>query len=120
MNGHPRGLPSAGAPVRARKDAVMVPEGVPQLTLSEIHRVLRPGGPLVLAEPLAAPTGARPDRAQSANIPPSRRFDHGADHRWHPQAIIRGARLQVRECRDHEPPQPLRIKVSHMGAGTAR
>lgn len=47
--------------------------------LSEIERVLRPGGRLVFAEHVAAPPGTGSFRAQRLWAPLSRVFDHGCD-----------------------------------------
>lgn len=47
--------------------------------LSEVRRVLRPGGAFVFCEHVAAPRGTRARRWQRALAPWSRRFDAGCD-----------------------------------------
>lgn len=94
--------------------------GVPQLALSEIHRVLRPSGQLVFAEHVAAPAGTWSRRVQGALAPLSRRFDHGCDPLRDTEATIRGSGLEVRELRHFALPQPLGLRIPYVVGVAAR
>lgn len=88
--------------------------GDPQSVLSEIRRVLRPGGLLAFAEHVVAPTGTWSRFAQRAVAPLSRRFDHGCDPLRDTEAILRGSGLDVRELRHFQLPQPLGVRIPYI------
>jgi SAM-dependent methyltransferase len=82
--------------------------------LSEVRRVLRPGGRFVFAEHVAAPAGTWSRRAQRLVAPVSRRFDHGCDPLRDTEATIRGSGLEVRELRRFVLPQPLGVRIPYI------
>lgn len=130
-SGHPRAI----APLHAAAEHIPLPDasvdgvlstvtlcsvGVPSLVLSEIHRVLRPGGRLVFAEHVAAPTGTWSRRVQAAVAPLSRRFDHGCDPLRDTEATVRGSGLEVCELRHFALPQPLGVRIPYVVGVAAR
>lgn len=69
------------------------------VALSEIERVLRPGGRFVFAEHVAAPPGTGSCRAQRLWAPLSRTFDHGCDptrRTWEPLEHCGLVELRIR------------------------
>jgi ubiquinone/menaquinone biosynthesis C-methylase UbiE len=64
-------------------------------TLTEIVRVLRPGGRFVFAEHVAAPPGTAKRRVQRLIAPLTRALDHGCDPVRDTEQAVRRSGLQV-------------------------
>lgn len=86
----------------------------PVRVLSEVRRVLRPGGRFVFAEHVAAPAGTWSRRAQRLVAPVSRRFDHGCDPLRDTETTIRGSGLEMAELRQFVLPQPLGVRIPYL------
>lgn len=127
--------PDAAAPLLAAAEDIPLPDasvdGVlsvvtmcsvadAELALSEVRRVLRPGGRFVFAEHVAAPTGTWTLRVQRSIAPLSRRFDHGCNPLRDTEATIRGSGLNVRELRRFELHQRLGVRIPYIVGIAAR
>lgn len=127
--------PRAIAPLHATAEDIPLPkasiDGVlsvvtlcsvkgPQAALSEIRRVLRPGGLFAFAEHVVAPVGSGSRRAQRVVAPISRVFDHGCDPLRDTEATIRGSGLEVLELRRFALRQPLGVQIPYIAGIAAR
>jgi len=63
----------------------------PPRVVTEVRRVLRPGGRFIFFEHVAAPDGTMSRRLQGMFAPLTRRFDRGCDPTRTTEATIRGA-----------------------------
>ena len=69
----------------------------PGQVLQETARVLTPGGQVVLAEHVAAPTGSYARRAQRLVKPFTKFFDHGCDPTRDTEAAVHNSDLTVQD-----------------------
>ncbi|NWN87682.1 MAG: class I SAM-dependent methyltransferase [Micrococcaceae bacterium] len=78
---------------------VMCSVSDPDQVLKEILRVLVPGGRVVLAEHVAAPSGSKARTAQRLVRPWTKLFDHGCDPTRDTEAAVQRSDLDVQEIR---------------------
>lgn len=88
--------------------------------VAEIHRVLRPGGRLVLLEHVAAEPGTWLRRGQRLVAPFSRWLDHGCDPARDTEAAISRSAFSVVEMRRLNAVGPWRLRIPHLMAVLTR
>lgn len=82
--------------------------------LGEIHRVLRPGGRLVLVEHVEAPRGTWTRRGQRLVAPFSRWFDHGCDPARDTEAALARSPFMVVELKRTGARGPFGTTMPHL------
>lgn len=90
---------------------VMCSVSDPDQVLAEIMRVLVPGGRVVLAEHVAAPSGSSARTAQRLVRPLTKLFDHGCDPTRDTESAVQRSGLDVRENRRFIVPVIGRLRV---------